>query len=241
MEGLHPSPQQDEWASATPEAPDTIVLPELEAEPTGFALIEAKYGHDPDHLAQNTALVLFLLAQETEKTVLLNHDSSMLGQKTQTILDDIVLSLAFDEKRTGVAQLFESFTMSSGYAAEKLKKELQEFVEFKNHYLENFSLTRAENRYAHHAKLKDDLYLLRYMSNCYIDGVVDRINLSSEGGDMDGFDLELFYAYCWQFVYEDPHAEVSESDPSSGLSGQVHKRLVIEAHHIFSSPQTLRV
>lgn len=230
MEKEPVSPSVDEWDSAEPDHPEIIDI----REPTGFALVEIRYANDPELLTQNTTLALALLMRATDKMLVQGpeYDSIILNQRSQAFTDTILKSLISEDRRASIAALASSFTLYAGFSTNKLFGDhIRSFIWEKNQFLTHFDEMHPQRQLEQQTHLRDTVYLLNYASERLLDSKLDTVTMCYEGGDMSGFDAELFREYCSPFIEEQLHQGISEEIGRNGLSSQVRKRLICEAYY----------
>jgi hypothetical protein len=235
MEMFGSSNFDDERTLAVPDIPDEIDLREIQPDLVGFAYLESRYGNDREAFTKNTALAFLLLLQETEQTLVVGRDTSLLGQKSQAFLDDILDSLTAERRQPGFNRLFEVLADFAGSTPEFLRALMAKFKHDKNHLLANFSHS-PEGRYEFQQRLKkESLGLLRPITEQYVGMILERTPMLHEGGELTELDPDLFYEYCGQFLPLQLDGEYIKKPKPPGISEQLYQRLIDEARFIYRS------
>jgi hypothetical protein len=232
-------PPQGELAPQSPEEPDQIIdIRETVAEPTGIYYYEQKYGHDPELLAQNVALGLVVALRDLEATLTFgpDFDTSLHGQSSQQFISDVTVKLTEQERRSAYSSLRDSFATYAGFSQpDELASLWQEFDREISAFLANFYDFDFETRLEFLERYRDTIFLTTCMAERPIDSALDNLPMTYEGGDMKDFDDETFTEFCLPYLSEPVNNNVFGTSSQSGISGQVHQRLILEAHHRFGA------
>lgn len=196
----------------------------------GADYLEQQYGHNPELLAQNTALGLYLAADEVEQMLSLGkqHDVHLISQPSTELLDGLLGKLEqHDAYRSGYAILT---TLCSEYVGYPSKEGLEQFIsnlrQQLQRYFAGFKQTRSEALIEQRESIKHNLGIVKYMTEKYLEGVFSSTKMMHENGEDIGFESEHYTDYFNQFLYE----PILGGDILQPVS---HNRLQIGTYHRF--------
>lgn len=197
----------------------------------GVGWLESKY-EDPHSFAINTALASVIALRIVPDTVATGRDVSVLKSPAVDLSIEVTRKLAEpDDERYShlLQQIIETqprrepsdiqslFMLYSKTLENCMERQDAMTIEQRQHMLQN---------------LRPGIEAVRRLFSGYIDCILDKTQLLHEGGDLEGFDMDLYRDFADPFYLQTLYGGKKAAPIEQGLTGQTQMRLILDARYL---------